>query len=196
MRLAADKLLLLRALRPAGGWLIATLAAAALMASLVPAATAITLAWLVGGLERQTSDDLFAQALMSLAAFATVVLLGHLSEAAITPLEFLAKSRIDGAHRSRVMAAAMSGKGIDKLERQEVQALITEVSADPKNHVEYTPGDGAVAQLRWGMGLVGVGAACAVLVTYRWWVVVWLLLITALVRRLQLRQVNSVTRKL
>lgn len=196
MRFAADKLLLLRALRPAGGWLIAALAAAALMASLVPAATAITLARLIGGLERQTSNDLFLQALTSLAAFAVVVLLGHLSEAAVTPLEFLAQSRIDGAHRSRVMAAATSGKGIDKLERQEVQALIAEVSADPKNHVEYTPGDGSVAQLRWGMGLVGVGAACAVLATYRWSVVVWLLLITALVRRLQFRQVDGLTRKL
>jgi ATP-binding cassette subfamily B protein len=181
---------IVRALRPAGGGVLALLLAALVVQSLVGPGVAAILGWLVHRLT--TGADLVHAAVGPLAAFGGLLLLGYLAEAAVTPLELRARARIDGRHRSEVMRLAMGTPTIDVLDDPETQTLIREVRADPRNVVEYTPADGALSVLRVLVGLIGAVAAAVVLATYAWWMVPLVLVPALLVSYLESRRTLAV----
>src|SRR5215475_45630 len=124
----------MRALRPAGAGVLAPIVASLLAQSLIGPGVAAVLGWLVHRLT--TGADLVHAAFGPLVAFGALLLLGYLAEAAVTPLELLARARIDGAHRSELMRLATGTPTIDVLDAPETQTLIREVRADPRNVVE------------------------------------------------------------
>ena len=178
------------ALRPAGGGVLGLLVSALLAQSLVGPGVAAILGWLVHRLT--TGGDLVHAAVGPLAAFGGLLLLGYLAEAAVTPLELRARARIDGAHRSDLMRLAMGTPTIDVLDDPATQALLREVRADPRNHVEYTPADGGLSALHVLVGLVAAAGAAVVLATYAWWMVPLLLVPALLVSYLENRRVLAV----
>ncbi|NUR60155.1 MAG: ABC transporter ATP-binding protein [Catenulispora sp.] len=183
MSVLASRLRLLRALRAARPPLITALCAANVCNALIPAATAVATALLVARIGGHGSSGLLAAAAGPLLLLAAVMAVGHAVEAATMPLEFLAKARIDGAHRAELARLASADPTVDRLERPAVQQLIRIARADPRNWTERTPGDGATGQVRWLAGLLGAAASCGVLVRYAWWLVP-ALLIPAAVNRL------------
>jgi ABC-type multidrug transport system fused ATPase/permease subunit len=183
----ARRLRLLRALRAARPPLIAALCAVNVLNALVPAATAIATAVLVSRISGHTRSGLLAATTAPLLLLAAVMVAGHAAEAVGAPLEFLAKARIDGAHRVDLARLASGGATIDRLELPRVQQLIRIARADPKNWTERTPGDGSVGQIRWLAALIGAAASCGVLARYAWWLVPALLLPSALNRILSNR---------
>ena len=185
IRPVADRLLLARALRAARPPLIAALVGVLLLNTLTPAATAATLGTLVSRLHRSALDQVFTAAVIPLLAFGAVLLIGHLAEAAIAPLSFLATARIDGAHRADVARIASASARIDSLERSDVQVLLREVAADPSRGYEATPATGAIALLRWCTGWLGALASCAVLAHFAWWLVPLVLIPAVLNRRIR-----------
>lgn len=174
-----------RSLRPlwdAGPVPVLALFSVRLAERLVPPLTALALASLVTEIAPPTSPELFTAALMPILLLALVLLAGHLGESAAAPLEYLVKSRVDGAHRSRVTRMAASAPSIAALESTEVQKLLREVRADPDHGVETTPGDGATAVLKWVCGLLGAVVTCGILLQYAWWAVP-LVLVPVIVNR-------------
>ncbi|MEY9933134.1 ABC-type multidrug transport system fused ATPase/permease subunit [Catenulispora sp. GP43] len=179
MRILNDRLLLFRSLG-SGGLPVAVLLGTALVASAcIPAATAAALGFMVSRLTTSTASDLFGAALLPLVLFGCVLFAGHLADAAVKPLEFQVRTRVDGRHRTRVLSLTTGVPSIGPLEDPTVQRLIRRTSAEPE-HGATTPADGAIAQLRWGAGLIGAIAACAVVARYEWWLVP-LLIVPALV---------------
>ncbi|EWM10286.1 ABC transporter ATP-binding protein [Kutzneria sp. 744] len=180
MPVRARRIRLLRALRAARPPLIAALCAVTVLNALIPAATAIATAFLVSRISGHAPSGLLAAATVPLLLFAVVMVAGHAAEAVTVPLEFMAKARIDGAHRTDLARLAAGGPTVDRLESPRVQQLIRIARADPRNWTERTPGDGAVGQLHWLIGLVGAAASCGVLAGYAWWLVPALLVPAAL----------------
>jgi ATP-binding cassette subfamily B protein len=179
-----------RALRPAGRGVLAVLVVALLAQSLVGPGVAGVLGWLVYRLT--VGADLVDAAAGPLAAFGGLLLLGYLAEAAVTPLELRARARIDGAHRSELMRLTMGTATIDVLDDPETQTMIRQVRADPRNHVEYTPADGALSALNVMVGLVAAIGAGVVLAAYAWWMVPLLLVPALLVSYLENRRTLAV----
>ncbi|HLL67424.1 MAG TPA: ATP-binding cassette domain-containing protein [Micromonosporaceae bacterium] len=169
-----DRLRLLATLRHAGWGLLAAIAALIVVGGLVPAATAVALGMLISRVNDTGTADLTIAVAIPLALFAAVLLVGHALDAVREPLFFLARARIDGAHRAALARLAATSHTIAALERPEVQRLIREARADPDNWTERTPATGALAQF----GLLGrvftVLSSGAVLAVYAWWVVVLL----------------------
>jgi ABC-type multidrug transport system fused ATPase/permease subunit len=159
---------LLRALRPAGLAVLSGLAVVLVVGACVPGGTALVLGWAVAGI-RGGGDPL-----LPVLALGGVVLAGHAADALARPVEFAARVRIDGAHRRDILRLTTGTSSIAPLEDPEVQALIRRTGAEPDYGVT-SPADGALVQLRWFAGLLGVAAACAVLARYRWWLVPMLL---------------------
>jgi ATP-binding cassette subfamily B protein len=168
MKVFGDRVTLLRALRAAGRPMVLGLALVLVVGACVPGGMAVVLGWTVSRL-RSTADPERA-ALLPLLALGAVVLAGHVADAVAKPLEFAARARIDGAHRRDVLVLTTGTASIAPLEDAEVQGLIRRTGAEPDYSVA-SPADGALVQLRWFAGLIGVGAACAVVGHYRWWLV-------------------------
>jgi ABC-type multidrug transport system fused ATPase/permease subunit len=160
----ADRIGLLKRLRLAGPRLLTGLITIAIAESLVPAATAITFARLVGA-----AADNTGVAATTLAAYLTVLLLGHLLGAVGEPLAYLAQMRIDGDHRAEVSRLAAMSATIGAIERSDVQALIRTARADPEKFFDGTPGPGALAQLDVIRRALALAGSCAVLAAYAWW---------------------------
>lgn len=188
METILDRIRLFKVVKVARAPLVTALALALLVESAVPAATATTLARLVGRLDQAGIGELFRAALPALALFGTVLVVGHLATAATEPLSLLAASRIDGWHRARVSAIATTSKSFAALEQPQVQSLIREAMADRSRGYDCTPADAAIGQLRWLSGLVGAAASCVVLATYAWWLIPFVLVPAALNRMLRTRQ--------
>ncbi|WP_017609808.1 ABC transporter ATP-binding protein [Nocardiopsis xinjiangensis] len=169
-------------LRDAGPGPASALVAVRLMERLVTPVTAVAVAALVGALSTTgtAGGDTVTAALLPLVFLALVMLAGHLGDAAAEPLEYLVRSRIDGAHRDRVARSARTPSDLGAVEALETQALIRQVRADPEHGVETTPGEGTTAAVRVGAGLCGAALTCAVLVSFAWWLVP-LVLVPALV---------------
>jgi ABC-type multidrug transport system fused ATPase/permease subunit len=172
----AHRAALARALRDARPALVSAVVVALVINSLVPAGGAVALAVLVGRVENARPGQVFAAAVPALVLFAVVLLAGHVAEALSQPWEYLAKARIDGAHRRRISELASAAPGIAALESPAVNALIREAKADPETGAEFTPGDGALAQLRWAAAIVGAVAGCVVVASYAWWLIPLLLI--------------------
>ncbi|MFB7258669.1 ABC transporter ATP-binding protein [Streptomyces nojiriensis] len=177
-----ERIRLLRILRAAGKPVVGILVVGLLLERLVPAASAMALAFLVDSLVQAGGTNLFESALTPLGVFAGVLVVGHVAEAAAAPLAFVAAARIDGWHRARVTQAAATSRRIQALERPEVQILVREALADRSRGYDSTPSDGAVSLVRWAASMLGAVAACLVLLTYAWWLVP-VVLIPAVVNR-------------
>jgi ABC-type multidrug transport system fused ATPase/permease subunit len=173
--------LLLRALRDARPRLLAAVLSLTLLRSLVPAAVAEATAVLIGRVQHSALSGLAGAALVPLVVFALILGLGHVSEAALEPLMYLAEARIDGAHRARVTRLAATSPTIARLEAPEVRRLVRTAQADPGNWTERTPGAGAMALVSLASTFAGVAASCAVLAGFAWWLIP-LLLVPALVQ--------------
>ncbi len=165
----ADRVALLKRLRSVGPGLLAGLILLTVAGSLVPAATAVAFAALIGGVA--DGGGLGGVAVTAVLAYLTVLLLGHLLSAVREPLSFLAEARIDGDHRAEVSRLAAMSATIGALERADVQVLIREARADPESFVDGTPGAGALAQLDVIGRVLAVAGAGAVLAAYAWWLV-------------------------
>jgi ATP-binding cassette subfamily B protein len=181
MKVLGDRLDLLRALRAAGPPVVAGLAVVLVAGACVPGATAVVLGWAV------SRSGAAGAAALPLVALGGVVLAGHAADALAKPLEFAARARIDGAHRHDILLLTTGGRGIALLEDPEVQGLIRRAGAEPDYGVT-SPADGALVQLRWLAGLLGVAAACTVVGHYRWWLVPVLLVPAVLGLALRTRQ--------
>ncbi|MEY9933111.1 ABC-type multidrug transport system fused ATPase/permease subunit [Catenulispora sp. GP43] len=179
---------LARCLGQAPPILVGALALALLISCVTPAASAVALADLVSRLRDSAGGDLFRHAVPGLVLFAAVLAASHAADAVSQPLEYLAKARIDGRHRDRVAVLAATTPGVGPLEDGDVQALIREAKADPETGAEFTPGDGALAQLRWAAALAGAAAACAVVAAYQWWLIPLLLIPSAVNRYIRSRR--------
>nr|WP_197289704.1 ATP-binding cassette domain-containing protein [Saccharothrix sp. NRRL B-16348] len=170
-----ERALLLRVLAGAGPGLLLVIVVVTVVASLVPAVSAVAMAMLVGRVADGAGAGFLAGAVVPLVVFGAVLLLGHVLEVAQEPLFFLAAARIDGAHRAEVARLAVTSPAFATLEREDVRNLVWEARADPGNWTEKTPADGALTQLKLlahGVGLVSLGV---VLVAFSWWVLPLLL---------------------
>ena len=183
-----ERLALLGELGTAGPALLIVLTAVQLISDLVPAATAVTTAALVGRVAGAASGAEFALVLAPLAAYAGVVALGHAAEAAAAPLRFAVKSRVEGERRARIARIAATCDTVEALERPAVQELIRLAKADPGNWTERTVADGALSQLSAVIGALGLAASCAVLARFAWWLVPLLAVPALIVRVMQSRQ--------
>ncbi|MFJ5309582.1 ABC transporter ATP-binding protein [Streptomyces sp. NPDC088350] len=172
---------LLRAMRDGGGRLASVVITLTLLQSLVPAALAQATAVLLGHVQYAHREGLFGSAIAPLAVFALLLGLGHAIEALAEPLIFLFESRIDGAHREKIIVRAVSSPTIGQLEDKRTQRLIRLAKADPASWTERKPGEGAVALIRMGTMFLGVAASCAVVCQYAWWLVP-VLLVPAVLR--------------
>jgi ABC-type multidrug transport system fused ATPase/permease subunit len=170
MKLLRDRVTLLRALRAVRPFVLVALALTLVAGACVPGGMAVALGWTVSRLEGSARTDVFGAALLPVLVLGLVVLAGHAADALAKPLEFAARAQIDGAHRREILRLTTGASTIAALEDAQVQALIRRTGAEPDYGVS-TPADGALIQLRWFAGLIGVGVACAVLAHYKWWLV-------------------------
>ncbi len=175
--LVADRIALLKRLRSVGPGLLSGLVLLTVAGGLIPAATALTFAALVGGVARDVG--VAGVATTALLAYLTVLLLGHLLGTVREPLSYLAQMRIDGDHRAQVSRLAAMSATIGALERADVQVLIRQARADPESFMDGTPGPGALAQLDVIGRVIGIVGSSAVLAAYAWWPVPLLVLSAA-----------------
>ena len=119
-----------------------------LLSALIPTAVGVGLAGVVAAIEGAPDKQLLSATLMPLVAFTCFLLLGYLADSLVAPLEYLAQSRIDGAHRSRLGVAIAACQTLEVLELPDVQTSIHMVEADPRLGLDGTPGQGTVAQVR------------------------------------------------
>ncbi|NUT22964.1 MAG: ABC transporter ATP-binding protein [Hamadaea sp.] len=187
MKLLADRLTLLRALRGARPALVVALALVLVAGACVPGFMAIALGWTVSRLQDSESSNVLAASVLPVIVLGLVVLAGHVADAFAKPIEFAVRAQIDGGHRRDILRLTTGSSSVAPLEDAEVQGLIRRAGAEPDYGVT-TPADGALVQLRWFAGLIGVGVACAVLANYRWWLVPVLLIPAVIGLALRTRQ--------
>lgn len=142
-----DRIELIRRLQSVRSGLLTVLTLLTLAGSLVPAATAIAFATLVGRVHSAETGDLVAVTAAPLLGYVVILLASHVIGAVREPLAFLASARIDGDHRAEVARLAAMSATIGPLERPAVQELIRLTRADPESFIEGTPGPGVLAQL-------------------------------------------------
>ena len=187
---------MVRALNAAGVAVSGILFGVLIIESLVPAAAALAVAALIGDVYRLGNPALVGNLVVPLSVFGAVLLVGHAAESIARPLEFFVRARVDGEHRSRVLRLVSGGGTADALESPEVQRLIREGSADPKNLVDYTPADGAVGLLKVMTGLLGLVGSSVVLARYSLWLVPILVVPALVICALRNREASELVRKL
>lgn len=180
---------LLRALGDAGPGLTTLVVVLLTVASLMPSGLAVALGLLVESVETSAGG-----ALVPLVGFAAVYLLGYAAESLAGPLEYLAVSRVDRAHRARVAGLVAGAPTLDLVEDGETQRMLREVEADPRMGFDRTPGQGSLGQVRALTSLLGVLCAAAVLAVHTWWLPLVVLVPATVNRYLRNRQAVVITR--
>ncbi|MFI6737542.1 ABC transporter ATP-binding protein [Nonomuraea sp. NPDC050451] len=158
-----ERLDLLRLFRYAGPAVSIALTVMVLIDAVVPAGIALAVQELVAVDGRSVLAPVL---LMS-----GVVLAGQIALAFRFPVGRLAADRIDGAHRTRIAALVMGVPTVDVAERQDVQDRVKTTTAEPRDWVDRTSGDGAVSQLELVGHAVGLAASSVVLAWWSWWLV-------------------------
>ena len=176
-----DRVRMLKMLRSAGGGVLAVLIVLTILEGLVPAATAIAFATLIGGVQGIPTGAVVAAPLL---VYLVILLAGHALAAVREPLTFLAKARIDGDHRARVARLTAASAGIGALEWADVQALIYESRADPESFIEGSPGPGVLEQLNLLGRILAMVTSGLVLAAYAWWLIPPLVVSALLAQRL------------
>lgn len=182
-----DRFRLLRLLLLAGRPAAVFVVALQLLTAAVPAAGALSLAWIVSRASGSTQAGLLTAVIPALVGYACVLMLTHAVEAVSAPLQFLVKVRIDGRRRTDLIRLTAACQTIEELEEPEVRELVRLAKAEPGNWTERTPGDGALAQLAMCTDALGVIASCGIIARYAWWLIPLVALPAALVRTLQSR---------
>jgi ABC-type multidrug transport system fused ATPase/permease subunit len=182
-----QRLMLLRALRRAGGTVLTAGIVLRAIQSLVPACLALAMSALVERLVSTGAGDLRTTT-APLIVLGAAVLAGRVVPEFLAPLTFLAEQRIDGSQRAALTRLVASSPTLDVLERSRVQKLIRLARADREFWSERTPGQGAMAQLDLLFAYVGVAASCAVLAVFAWWLVPLIALPALAARSVQRRQ--------
>ena len=183
------RILLLRRLTDAGWPLVAVTVTVLLVNAVIPAVTAVATAATIAALRPgDRGFDALDTTAVPLAALGLALLVGQAADALLRPLTFLARQRIDGAHRERLAALAVSATTITDLERPAVQDLIKATSAVPATWVEKTPSDGALGQVVTMTRYVGLAATAAVVAQYSWWLIILLAGPALIVRMMHIRQ--------
>ena len=179
-------------LRSAGAWPTTAVIAVTVATSLVPAATALSLALLVGRLVAAVTDgaEVLSALALPLALLAGVMLAGHLLDAVREPLHYLIVSRVDGACRAELSRLASTSPTIAALERPQTQSLVDLARADPQNWTERTPGMGAVALVVILGRASTLASTSLILVACAWWLVPLLVVPAAIVHRLSNNDVS------
>ncbi|MEV5496270.1 ATP-binding cassette domain-containing protein [Nonomuraea fuscirosea] len=158
-----ERLDLLGLFRHAGPAVTIALTAMVLIDAVVPAGIAIAVQELVAADGRS--------ALAPVLLMSGVVLAGQLALAFRFPVGRLAADRIDGAHRTRIAALVMGVPTVDVAERQDVQDRVKTTTAEPRDWVDRTSGDGAVSQLELVGHAVAMVSSSVVLSWWSWWLV-------------------------
>ncbi|WP_280252980.1 ATP-binding cassette domain-containing protein [Nocardia abscessus] len=107
-----------------------------------------------------------------LALFGGILVAGQSAQKADEVVFLSLKAQINGAHRSRVAALVVAGESIEQLEEPKVRDLVRAATADPKDWIEKTPGDGALAMLDTAIRCLGLAFALAVVARWSIWLVV------------------------
>ncbi|MET7737702.1 ABC transporter ATP-binding protein [Streptomyces sp. NPDC005402] len=183
-----DRAQLLSQLARAGGPVAAAVVALEILSGVLPALSALSLAWVVSRVSEPTDVGQLTAIGPALLGYAGVLLISHAMEALSTPLQYFAKSRIDGRRRTDVLRLTAACQTIEVLEEPEVQELVRLSKAEPGNWTERTPGDGCLAQTRMCAEALGLVASCGILAVYAWWLIPVVAIPSAIVQTLQSRQ--------
>ncbi|MGW6129067.1 ABC transporter ATP-binding protein [Cellulomonas sp. NPDC055163] len=170
---ARERTALLRLLPAAGRLTLTLLVGLRVLQVLLPAVTALVTAALLDAVAvRRDVPVLEAPVVVRAVVLVGLVLLvGQACSAFLRPLGALARGRINAQHRARVMHVLTRASTVDVLEEAEIQALVRAATADPREWVEKTPGDGALGQLSLLLRWVGLVATAGVLAAWSWWLV-------------------------
>lgn len=182
-----DRVRLLAHLPQAGWGCLTVLIVLQLLDCVMPSAMSLAMAWITTGVSGGAQAGVLARTAIPLLAFGLVLILSHAGEGFSGPAQYVAKMRIDGRRRAQLAKLFAEYPTLEVLEDEDVQELIRLAKAEPRNWTERTPGDGALAQLRMCMGLVGMASSCVVLAYYNLWFVPCLLITSGLIQVVQAR---------
>jgi ABC-type multidrug transport system fused ATPase/permease subunit len=185
----AIRIRLLKLLPDAGYPITALYSALLLIGVLLPAATALATAAVVGRVETHAGHPgAFSFAVPPLVFLAAAMVGAQLVSAATWPVLDVAYTRINAAHRERLALLALGTPTIAQLERPHVQDLIKAASAESTSWVEKTPADGALSQLQLMARYLGLTASALVIARFSWWLVPVIVVPAFTVRALGRRQ--------
>ncbi|MDT0268735.1 ABC transporter ATP-binding protein [Streptomyces sp. DSM 44915] len=179
-----DRARLLALLPTAGGPLATAVVALELLSGVLPALSALSLAWVISRVSEPTDVGLLTAVGPALLGYAGVLVLSQALEALSTPLQYFAKARIDGRRRTDVLRVTAACQTIEVLEEPEVRELVRLAKAEPGNWTERTPGDGCLAQTRMCAEALGLIASCGILATFAWWLIPVVAIPSAIVQAL------------
>lgn len=152
-----DLLRLLRVVPAPARWGLAT---AMLMASLLPAATALAVAWLVGrAIDATDEGGGIGPVIAPLVLTAVLLTADQVSQSLLVPLRGWMAARVNGAIRRTIRQAVSARPGVDHLESQ----VVRDAAALPvENAYLFNLGAGAEGQLWLMTRFAGALAAAAV----------------------------------
>ncbi len=161
-----DRIALLRLLGVVPLGVLAVLTAVMLLTSLLPAGTAIAVAWLVGrAIAAATGRGDLASTGWPLALVGGLLTLDQVAQSMLVPFRNWVATRVNGEVRVKVRRAVSVRPGIDHLESQVVRDAAT-LPVD--NAYLFNLGAGAEGQLWLMTRFVGAFAATAVVARYSW----------------------------
>ncbi len=141
-------------------WLLGS---AMLLASLVPAATAAAVAWLVGRAVDATGSGNLDGLVWPLVTVGALLSIDQIAQSLLVPFRDGAAASVNGAVRRRVRQALSARPGVDHLESQ----VVRDAAALPIDNVYlFNLGAGAEGQLWLMTRLVGAAAAAGVTFVY------------------------------
>lgn len=162
-QLIRDRIGLLRLLLVVPRATLVVLTVAMLAASLLPAATAIAVAWLVGRIIEAAAGGSLSLITWPLVTVAVLLTADQVTQSLLVPYRNWVASRVNGEVRRRIRQAVSVRPGIEHLETQAVR----DAAALPvENAYLFNMGAGAEGQLWLLTRFVGALAAAAVVARY------------------------------
>jgi len=164
IQLVRERLGLLGLLRSVPVPVVAALTSAMLVASLLPAATAVAVAWLVGRVIDATQQGSgLGDVTWPLVVVGLLLTLDQVTQSLLVPFRNWAAARVNGEVRRTIRQAVSVRRGIDHLESQVVRDAI---ALPVENAYLFNMGAGAEGQLWLMTRFVGAIAAAAVVARY------------------------------
>ena len=164
--LVRDRTALLRLLGVVPKAALAGLTVAMLMASLLPAATAVAVGWLVGRVVESTEQGASLGSVTApLVLVGLLLTLDQVTQSLLVPFRNWMAARVNGAIRQTVRQAVAVRPGVDHLESQ----VVRDAAALPiENAYLFNLGAGAEGQLWLMTRFVGALVSAAVVARYSW----------------------------
>lgn len=164
LNLVRERLGLLGLLRVVPAPVMVGLTLAMLVASLLPAATAVAVAWLVGRVIDATQQDSgLSDVVWPLVIVGALLTLDQVTQSLLVPFRNWVAARVNGEVRRTIRQAVSVRPGIDHLESQ----VVRDAAALPvENAYLFNMGAGAEGQLWLMTRFVGAAAAAAVVARY------------------------------